>query len=275
VGLFRLSSPNSKNALVQHGAFQIQLDVFVRFIDPSDAENHRAVHGFCNGWLMLLGIPPDYRNDLDIANAISTFGKYHHLNNEDPLKSRVLVYASFPSIASVLRDVVIGKFSSVGGVRESWTAVVYILTADFADALPADVDQMPLDGNPHPLPGQLQNNLDLNMFVMPPFLEIGWNELPPNLAEDLNQHANNLGQQNDVEQQFLDQVEDQHSMVLNPSDQPSSSSSSEGNNAAGDQVNLDLNLALGPLMGHSQAQNGALHVGFALTLIGPILPPEM
>jgi hypothetical protein len=83
--------------------------------------------------------------------------------------------------------VVIGKFSTVGGVCESWTAAVYILTADFADALPADEDQMPLDGNPHPLPGQLQNNLDMNMFVMPPFPEIGWNELPPNLAEDLNQ----------------------------------------------------------------------------------------
>jgi hypothetical protein len=136
--------------LVQHGAFQIQSDVFVRFIDPSDAENHRAVHGFRNGWLMLLGVPPDYRNDLDIANAVSTFGKYLHWNNEDPLKSRVLVYASFPSIASVPRDVVIGKFSTVGGVRESWTAAVYILTADFADALPGDEDQMPLDGNPHP-----------------------------------------------------------------------------------------------------------------------------
>jgi hypothetical protein len=48
--------------------------------------------------------------------------------------------------------VVIGKFSTVGGVRESWTADVYILTADFADALPADEDHMPLDGNPHPLP---------------------------------------------------------------------------------------------------------------------------
>jgi hypothetical protein len=122
---------------------------------------------------MLLGVPPDYRNNLDIANAISTFGKYHHWNNRDPLKARVLVYASFPSIASVPRDVVFGKFGTMGGVRESWTAAIYILTAEFADALPADEDQMPLDGNPHPLPGQLLNNLNLNMFVMPPFPEIG------------------------------------------------------------------------------------------------------
>jgi hypothetical protein len=203
VGLFHLSSPNSKNALVEHGAFQIQPDVFVRFIDPSDAENHRAVHGFHNGWLMLLGVPPDYRNNLDIANAISTFGKYHHWNNQDPLKARVLVYASFLSIASVPRDVVFGKFGTIGGVRESWTAVVYILTAEFADALPADEDQMPLDGNPHPLPGQLLNNLNLNMFVMPPFPVIGWNELPENLANDLHQGGNDHVQQVDAEQPFL------------------------------------------------------------------------
>jgi hypothetical protein len=220
---------------------------------------------------------PDYRNNLDIANAISTFGKYHHWNNQDPLKARVLVYASFPSIASVPRDVVFGKFGTVGGVRESWTAVVYILTAEFADALPADEDQMPLDGNPHPLPGQLLNNLNLNMFVMPPFPEIGWNELPENLANDLHQGGNDHVQQGDAEQPFLQQVEDQNSMVINPSAQPDSSSDGnmQGNNAAVDQINLDLNLALGPLMGLPQAQDDAIQVGFVLTFVGPVLPPEM
>jgi hypothetical protein len=35
---------------------------------------------------------------------------------------------------------VFGKYASVGGVRSSWTAALYILTADFADELPADED---------------------------------------------------------------------------------------------------------------------------------------
>jgi hypothetical protein len=56
---------------------------------------------------------------------------------------RVLVYASSPSIHVVPRDVVFGRFASVGGARESWTAPVFILSADFADALPADEDPMP------------------------------------------------------------------------------------------------------------------------------------
>ncbi|KAM0823619.1 hypothetical protein ACQ4PT_070756 [Festuca glaucescens] len=75
--------------------------------------------------------------------------------------------------AKVPRDVVFSKFASVGGVKESWSAVCYILTAEFANALPHDEDQMPLNGNPHPLPGQLMPNL--NNFVIPQFPEIGWN----------------------------------------------------------------------------------------------------
>jgi hypothetical protein len=76
-----------------------------------------------------------------------------------------LVYSSFPSPAFVPRDLVFGKYATVGGVRSSWTATVYILLADFADALPADEDQMSPDGNPHPLPWHLIPNL--NMFVCP------------------------------------------------------------------------------------------------------------
>jgi hypothetical protein len=75
----RMSSPSSREALVQHGPFHIEHNVFVRFINPDAApENFRSIQGFRTGWLMFLGIPPAYRNDYDIANAISTFGKFHY-----------------------------------------------------------------------------------------------------------------------------------------------------------------------------------------------------
>jgi hypothetical protein len=131
--LCQLNGPNSKHALVQHGHYQLRANVFVRFIDRADAENHRAAQGFRRGWLMFLGVPPDYRNDLDITNDVSTFGQYHFWNNLDPIKSRILVYASFPSVALVPRDVVFGKFGTVGGFRESWTTAVYVLSAEFAE----------------------------------------------------------------------------------------------------------------------------------------------
>jgi hypothetical protein len=76
----------------------------------------------------------------------------------------------------VPRDVVFGKFASVGGIKESWTTPVYILMANFADALPADEDPMPPDGNAHPMPGNLVHNP--NLFVQPQYPEIGWDAVP-------------------------------------------------------------------------------------------------
>jgi hypothetical protein len=118
----------------------------------------------------------------------STFGKYHFWNNEDPILERVLMYASFPSPQLVPRDVVIGKFATVGGVKETWTVPLYILSADFAYALPADEDPMPPDGNPHPLPGQLQ--FDQHNFVIPQYPEIGWVAVPEQEVQPQQQHDN-------------------------------------------------------------------------------------
>jgi hypothetical protein len=56
------------------------------------------------------------------------------------LLERTICYVAFPSEAKVPRDVVFSKFASVGGVKESWTAACFILTAEFADALPHDED---------------------------------------------------------------------------------------------------------------------------------------
>jgi hypothetical protein len=49
-----------------------------------------------------------------------------------------------------------------------------VLSADFADILPPDEDPMPTNGNPHPIPGQMQQ--DNNIFVLPQYLELGCNE---------------------------------------------------------------------------------------------------
>ncbi|KAM0857114.1 hypothetical protein ACQ4PT_048681 [Festuca glaucescens] len=201
VGLFEMSSPNSASALVQH----------------------------------------DYRNDLDIANAVATFGQYHAWNSNDPVKDRVLVYASFTSPQLVPRDVVFGKYSTVGGVKETWTAPVYILTADFVDALPADEDQMPPDGNPHPLPGNLVQNL--NLFVNPQYPEVGWDAVQEAPLNGNNNMEGNEGQVNHPlwnmqDEEVVEEEELPVSMVINLSDSSDSSVNMALDVAAPVQQNL-------------------------------------
>ena len=100
---------------------------------------------------MLLGVSFDYRNKTDIANAVSSFGKFHHWHHLDGALDRTLVFVTFNSPQLVPRDVVFGEYSSLGAVRVSWTTPCYILSVDFAEVLPADEYPMPFDGNPHPL----------------------------------------------------------------------------------------------------------------------------
>jgi hypothetical protein len=91
----------------------------------------------------------------------------------------------------VPRDVVFGRFATVGGAKESGTAPVYILTADFEDALLADEDQMPPDGNPHPFPGELQPNN--NLWANPQYPEIGWDAVQDPGHEQQGGHGGNFG----------------------------------------------------------------------------------
>jgi hypothetical protein len=140
LGFYSLHSAAACAALLTHPLYQIQNGVFVCFVRHDDRDNHRTVQGFRQGWLMFLGIPLGCRNDFDIANAIATFGKFHHWHQDDEFLDRTMVYASFRSAALVPRDVVFGNYAIVGGVRQTWTAVCYVLTIDFGDLLPHDED---------------------------------------------------------------------------------------------------------------------------------------
>ncbi|KAM0912257.1 hypothetical protein ACQ4PT_012946 [Festuca glaucescens] len=216
VGLYQFSGPTAVSALVQHGEYNINANTTVRFVPVDRARNHRAEQGFRKGWLMFVGMHPDYRNDLDIANAVSTFGKFLYWNHTDPILERVLVYAAFSSPAVVPRDVVFGRFATVGGVKDSWNVPLFILTAEFAEELPADEDPMPPDGNPHPMPGNLQQFH--HMFVPPQYPEIGWNMVPmeqgPMGQNNHNQHHQDMQQPGMHDEEQLQPQEEEQDVVV-------------------------------------------------------------
>ena len=102
---------------------------------------------------MIVGIPMDYRCMQFISDAISTFGHFHHSHHDDPLLVRTLAYVSFPATTLVPQDVVHREYADFRGSCISWSAPIYIFSADFSDILPADEDPIPLDGvDPHPVP---------------------------------------------------------------------------------------------------------------------------
>jgi hypothetical protein len=181
-----------------------------------------------------------------------------------------LVYAAFPSPALVPRDVVFGRFASVGGVKDSWTVPLYILTAEFAEELPADEDPMPPDGNPHPLPGNLQPMN--NMFVPPQYPEIGWNMVPMEQGPmghnpmGHNDHHDMQDEGEQQQQQEENQDEDEQeaeSMILVPSD------------ISGDSVNImQENQVVIQFMQHLDCPV-IPHQIKEKVVFGPILPPDM
>jgi len=88
------------------------------------------------------------------------------------------------------------------------------------EQMPQDEDPMPIDGNPHPLPGHLIH--DDNIFALPPYPALGWNDVPPPPPPvDVNQ-GGGWGWDDDAQAPTDDasnaEVPDQESIVINQQD---------------------------------------------------------
>ncbi|KAE8816427.1 hypothetical protein D1007_06030 [Hordeum vulgare] len=174
---------------------------------------------------MLLGVPLDFRNTNDLRAAVNTFGEFHHRVSDDPYLVRSIVFASFLEDNLVPRSVTFSEYAAWGGAKVSWSAPVDILGANFGEQMPNGKDPMPLNGNPHPLLGQLIN--DNLLFALPPYPAFGWNAVPPPPPEPEPQALVDGGwgwepEAAEPEPQPDAPVQDQESMVI---DQPTSSDS--------------------------------------------------
>lgn len=215
VGLFEVRNPTVRYALVQHPPFPLGDDYFLCFYNHDEGESFRGTQGFSKGWLMFLGVPLDYCNGNNLAQAIGSFGKFHYCQEYDPYLVRTMVYASFPEPILVPRSVVFNDYSEWGGARVSWTAACYVLGANFADQMLEDEDHMPLDGNPYSMPGELLH--EPHNFVLPPYPAVGWNDVPAP-AQQQNNEGNHEEGNWEQEVPVAEEVVSQESMVLNISE---------------------------------------------------------
>ncbi|XBI89508.1 hypothetical protein VPH35_027303 [Triticum aestivum] len=211
-------------------------------------QGFRGVQGFHEGCLMFLGVPLDLRNTENLRAAVNTFGQFHHWISDDPYLVRSIVFASFPEDILVPRDVVFSDYAAWGGAKVSWTAPCYILGANFAEQMPQDEDPMPIDSNPHPLPGHLIH--EDNLFALPPYPALGWNDVPPppppmdnNQGGGWGWHANEQDAQEVPVQVEL--APDQESMVINQQDFSGSVSQSVSQ-VQDDPILHDVEIVQGP-----------------------------
>lgn len=69
----RFRNAYDRDRLIQMSLFQFG-DVVISFVEHNKGRNWRAVTFNRECWMLLLGYPPDYREDEFVVNIISSFG---------------------------------------------------------------------------------------------------------------------------------------------------------------------------------------------------------
>jgi hypothetical protein len=100
---------------------------------------------------MLLGYPLDYRNLVHIDQAVASFGKMITWHNNGRDLGYILVKCLYNDPQTIPRSLVLKK-GGIEGTGWNWMVLVYILHGEHRNGWLADMDDLPLDGNPHPLP---------------------------------------------------------------------------------------------------------------------------
>ncbi|KAI4971046.1 hypothetical protein ZWY2020_001960 [Hordeum vulgare] len=151
--------------IAQHIVDHVRLEVISRsgavsFGRPGD--NFRSTTYTRQGWIMLLNLPMDYRNDDFLREVVSKFGKMRSWFHEDFSPTRTLIKCAYGAARDIPRSIVVREPQRLGGVVLSWTVPVYILASDPIDILPGDESPEPHNGNPHPMhapePGEQVND---------------------------------------------------------------------------------------------------------------------
>lgn len=136
----RFKNVYDKDRLVEVGPLQFG-DVTITFVDHNKGRNWRAVNFNRECWLLLLGYPPEFRENDFVVNTISSFGRVISWVDDERHLARILVRARVIDYVSVPQFLVITEGEGFQG--ESWTVQCEILQGNMLGVLPQDEDPAP------------------------------------------------------------------------------------------------------------------------------------
>ncbi|KAM0920237.1 hypothetical protein ACQ4PT_007639 [Festuca glaucescens] len=152
LGLFRMVGQVTRDLLVALPQIQFGVGRTLSFTRHDEGPNFRASVYTSLGWIMLLNLPMDYRNEEFLRETVGKFGKMRGWFGADPSPTRMLIKCAYAGARDVPRSIVVRDPQRHGGTVVSWTVPVFIMLTDQADVLPGDESPIPHDGIPHPLP---------------------------------------------------------------------------------------------------------------------------
>jgi hypothetical protein len=125
--------------------------VQIRFIRHDYGLNRRSSPFTRFGWIMMLGFPLDYRSLGFIYQEVAAFGKLISWHNNPRARGFVLVKCLYNDVDTVLRSLFFRQ-GDRNGESWGWGVPVYVLNWDHPGNFLPPIDDLPPDGNPHPLP---------------------------------------------------------------------------------------------------------------------------
>jgi hypothetical protein len=127
LGIFELGSLLQKDRLLTGDIYNVE-GTLIRFIRQDIAQNFREIVYTRKGWILMLGFPVTYINDMCIHQVVASFGKLLRWHNSPRIKSYVLVKCLYISASEVSILLLFGDDNTGKGC--SWSIPVYILTPD-------------------------------------------------------------------------------------------------------------------------------------------------
>jgi len=106
---------------------------------------------------MFLAFSLDFQTRDIISQVVGHFGMVIMWTNNYRCKSRLLLRCKVTLVSRIPRSLLVCESNAVGDNGSSWSVPVFVLSSQQADELPVDEDQIPPNGNPHPVNAHFLN----------------------------------------------------------------------------------------------------------------------